>query len=101
MTHDWNRTVEVPASDLAGMLLWCFRYALGRQTYAPSDVAGWWYRWTDVLPSEYLRQCAEDVAREDRVYTGGIHGLGHECDQRTWRELAAWCREELARREDR
>jgi hypothetical protein len=96
--HDWSRAVAVPARDLAGMLLWCMRYAMGRCTYAPSDVARWWKQWADAIPDDYLRQCCDDVARADRVYSGNVHGLGHECDQRTWRELAAWASDELRRR---
>jgi hypothetical protein len=58
---------------------WAFRYALGRMTYAVSDVAMALHAHKHRLP-ERVREtiCREITEAEERG------GLGHECDQRAW-----------------
>lgn len=87
--------VAVAPRDLATLLLWAFRYALGRETYAPSTVADLWRAHAAVLPDESLRQCVDDVCRGHDAGT-----LGAACDARTWSELGGWCAGELMRRRD-
>lgn len=79
------------------MLFWAFRYALGRRTGVPSEVAGCIEAHITELTSRNLHQIAgEIVERRDRL--DGDMWLGDDCDVKTWLDLLVVIYEELARR---
>lgn len=60
----------------ADVLFWAFRYALGRRTYAVSDVAEELAAVADRLP----RPMREMIIRE----ISECNDLGHHCDREAW-----------------
>ena len=76
-------THSVPQPELALMLVYSFRYALGRMSTGPSAVADLLARYGHVLPDWQRDQICGDIAH-------AIEGdaAGHDCDVAVWREVA-------------
>ena len=68
--------------DLALLLVYAFRYALGRRSSAPSDVAGMVLRYRHALEPWEVAQICEDATRAIHTNTAG-----DPCDVRTWQAL--------------
>lgn len=68
----------------ADVLFWAFRYALGRMTYAVSDVAMALHAHKHRLSPRMREMICREITEADER-----GGLGHECDQRAWREVQA------------
>lgn len=64
-------------------LLYAFRYALGRMTYAVGDVAGALIEHKERLRPDWRRQIVQDI---DNAIANG--GAGMRCDIEKWREVA-------------
>ena len=77
----WSHKVSGP--ELATMLMFSFRYALGRRSTAPSAVADLLRTYGHVLPPWQRDQIANDIRIAIR---DGF--AGDTCDERTWREVA-------------
>jgi hypothetical protein len=82
------KTYRLPAEDLRTMLIYTFRYALGRRTSAPMDAARFVRTWGVVLHPEDVDQIVRDIERavESRH-------AGDPCDVAEWQALAAFLRE--------
>jgi hypothetical protein len=65
------------------MLLFSFRYALGRRSTAPTTVEGWLVQYAHVLEVWHRRQIVDDI--EGAMKAGWA---GDECDRETWRRVA-------------
>lgn len=65
------------------LLLYAFRYALGRRTGAPSDVAATIRAHLDVLPDWMLAQIVRDIGRAIDAEQAGA-----PCDVDEWTRLA-------------
>ena len=75
-------------------LMMAFRYALGRQTYAPTMIAEEIRCNMRKLSTDYLGIMADQIQHEYEY-----DGLGEDCDVRTWMELQRDIEKELGRRE--
>jgi hypothetical protein len=94
MDHDQGQTKRVETGS--HMLLWAFRYSLGRQTYCPSMVRDELRRAWSKLAEEtrycILRDLREEIERDsDESPT-----LGDACDRKAWREFYEWASEQEA-----
>lgn len=74
----------IPESDQRDLLIYAFRYTLGRATYAPHTVVA------------VLKRCWKDLSSHDRELFKReirealeINRAGHECDKAAWREILA------------
>lgn len=72
---------DIPLNPV--FLLYAFRYALGRVTYAASDVADALIANRDALTLDWRRQIVQDIrlAIDDGR-------AGHACDVARWQEVA-------------
>jgi hypothetical protein len=77
----WSRQVSIP--ELASMLIMSFRYALGRQSTAPSAVQSLLGVYSDVLQPWQKEQIVRDI---EQAIEGGFAGM--DCDIATWTEVA-------------
>lgn len=73
--------VSVKLPDV--FLLYSFRYALGRMTYAVGDVADQLIAYRDILQPDWRQQIVQDI--HNAIENGAA---GHECDVKRWREVA-------------
>lgn len=65
------------------VMFWAFRYALGRHTYAVSDVAGYLIKHkADIQPTTRSMIVREIKEHFDRYGDGGW-----ECDRRSWDDV--------------
>lgn len=64
------------------IVVFAFRYALGRRTYAPSLVAGYITEHLDSFTEHELNQMADEIEDAER---DGL--LGDACDAAVWLEL--------------
>ncbi len=86
--------LPVPPSphDLGTLLLFSLRYALGRRSSAPSDVADMVRRYWGAADTAHrgflLRDLREGFERAFRLGDGS--DLGDECDRQTWAALLIW-----------
>lgn len=64
-------------------LIYAFRYALGRMTYAVSDVGDALIANRDALTPDWRQQIVQDI---NNAIAGGY--AGHACDIERWREVA-------------
>lgn len=64
-------------------LLYAFRYALGRMTYAVGDVADQLIAYRDILQPDWRRQIVQDI--HNAIENGTA---GQECDVERWRAVA-------------
>lgn len=64
-------------------LMYAFRYALGRMTYAVADVAEQLVAYRDILPADWRQQIVQDI--HNALENGNA---GHNCDAERWREVA-------------
>lgn len=78
--------VAVRRESLRLLLIYAFRYALGRQTSAPADMQELIRTHVGVLSLHDRIQLADDIEAEGTR-------LGHErIDAPGWRDLATWLR---------
>lgn len=64
-------------------LMYAFRYALGRMTYAVGDVADALIANRHLLRADWCRQIVQDI---DNAIANDA--AGHACDVERWREVA-------------
>jgi hypothetical protein len=76
--------------DLGALLHYAMRYALGRMTYAVSDVARLMRTHWHEVDSNGREQIAEDLRLEIQRAERRGKPLGMECDHRAWCELRDW-----------
>lgn len=81
--------VSVPAWGLANLLVFAFRYALGRQTMAVPLVGALLREYGHVLSGWQRQQMIDDI--REAIAQGRA---GASCDERVWRRVAARLREE-------
>ena len=86
---DPQSRANVPAHTMWSLLLYSVRYAMGRQTGAPSDVADWVRAYRSSLTDWQIKQIAEEVAEELQRCEKKGHHLGAEIDHKTWTCLVA------------
>ena len=91
--------VVISTTDLWGWLLFSMRYMFGRMSYGPSMIMGDIRRHAVHLTDYQIQQMGREVETELRLAANLGHPLGMECDQREWELFAAWCRDEVARRQ--
>lgn len=88
---------------LEAILIYAERYALGRRTYAVTDVASYLKPRIQQISTKTLGVLNEDLqSMADKVAQTGIDGLwGMACDKREWQKLWSAVKVELAiRREE-
>ena len=78
----WVQTYEVPDSEIALMLLFAFRYALGRRSAAPSDVRDLFMRYGSVFPPYQRQQIVRDIRHAIET-----NSAGDDCDVDVWRQV--------------
>ena len=79
-------TIEVKPNEFEAIIVSAFRYAIGRQTYIPSIVAGFI---TPLLP-ELSDDCLTVICKgiEDKRMSEGRNPLGHpQIDAPIWNNL--------------
>ncbi len=69
---------------LDSLVLFAFRYALGRMTYAPYEVIRAVKKHSDILSQNTKSLIVKEI--KERV-SQGMKGLGWDCDARAWIEL--------------
>lgn len=75
--------IELTNSDLENLLLYSFRYALGRSTYAANDVADLINDYSFILSEQTKSKMVEEI--EDAVLN---KSAGTYCDVECWEKLA-------------
>lgn len=82
--------IKIEALELGTLLVCSVRYSIGRKSYMPSIVADNVRRhWRD-LENGARQAIRQDVADAIRDHEAGYRSLGWDCDQKTWRDLAAF-----------
>lgn len=77
-----TRTPLIPDGDQRDVLIYAFRYALGRATYAPQTVVAVLKRaWPDLSDAD--RRLYQREIR-DALEAGNA---GHRCDQAAWESI--------------
>jgi hypothetical protein len=76
--------VMTDRETLDSVILFAFRYALGRMTYAPYDVIRAVKNHSDILSQNTKNLIVKEI--KERV-SQGMKGLGWDCDARAWIEL--------------
>lgn len=86
----------IPIDDrLEGIIVYAVRYAIGRCTYAVSDVCGFVSGLISHLETNTLRVILRDIEeRKD-------FELGMDCDRKEWRALQIKIRAELEKRDEK
>jgi hypothetical protein len=84
-------TQPVDVDDLRSLIIYSVRYAMGRQSYAPSEVQAIARKHRSVMRPHELRRMAYDID------TRGF--LGSRDDHAEWRAFASWCVAEADREE--
>lgn len=79
---------EHVGAEADGVLWMAMRYALGRATYAPTEVLWAIQAHAHRLPTIQREQMAAEI---DQAITG--HAVGMDCDVRTWEQAAAVLRQ--------
>ena len=84
------------------ILVYAERYALGRRTYAVSDVCDYVKPLIPQLSKKCLTNLNDDFqSMSDQVACTGIEGLwGMDCDKRDWLQLWFAVKHELRNREE-
>jgi len=76
--------MKINEEQFRDMLIYAFRYALGRCTYAPHDMVKIIWRNREGLSNAdrdlFIREIREAIERDM---------AGHECDKRAWEGLLA------------
>lgn len=88
---------NVSPHDMGSMLLWSLRYAMGRRSTAPDDVAGCVQRYWSLSDDAHRRFLFRDLHEEfERAFRCGDHrNLGDRCDVETWARLLFWMRDRV------
>ena len=88
--------------DLETILIYAERYALGRRTFAVTDVCDYIKPLIPKLSKSTLVALNNDLqAVSDQVSRTGIDGLwGMDCDKREWLQLWFLIKHELRNREE-
>jgi len=82
--HIAHEKMPIPAEHLDDVIVYAFRYALGRVTHAPDTMAQVLKAvWHD-LPIETRLRIRQEIA--DAITDGRA---GHDCDVASWREVLA------------
>jgi len=79
--------VPVNVNDLQMLLAVAMRYSLGRRTYMPGLVQNLIKTHREVFSNANLRQLAEEITTEHRVYKGD---LGDPADTKGWLDFCDW-----------
>lgn len=93
-THDVDQAgpfVQVHPEDLQMLTISAVRYAIGRATYIVGETADFVMRmWPHLGEARAIiyRDVAEALLRQDQHPERRI--LGHDCDERAWRDLHRW-----------
>lgn len=89
MAEAYNKRVSIAPNTLWLLLLYSMRYALGRMSSAPSDVADRIRVYSKHLEPSQVAQIANEV--EEALRQCEIRGelLGQRCDHDTWSRLVA------------
>lgn len=74
-------------------LFYAFRYALGRQTFAPSTVVENIKHNIDNITEQDIQAYIKEIKEQE------LSGYGMECDRSTWKGLSNYLKEELKKRE--
>jgi hypothetical protein len=77
-------TTTLPTEDLADMLIYAFRYTLGRRTYSTSTMSEHLRTYWEALPLPWQQLVQREIreAIESKC-------AGDECDIQTWRTVLA------------
>jgi len=77
--------IQIGQNNVEFILIFAFRYAIGRMTYAPSILLEELKRnWNEFGPGT-KKQIKDDIIRQKE-----IDGLGMGCDQKLWLEILEW-----------
>lgn len=74
------------------IIIYAFRYALGRQTGSVSDVCDCIKENVDSFKSWELQQIINEIKEYEEMHNGK---LGMECDKQTWYNLIEWLEERI------
>ena len=90
--------IKLSSQDLATLLLCSMRYAIGRMTYMPSNVARMiresWGKLSQNDRDLLKRDLKDEIQFRERGFEDDQwKGLGHECDYHTWHDLMKWMEE--------
>ncbi len=86
------REVNLSPEELGTILAYSMRYAMGRMTFAPSEVAELIRRIWPVLGYKQKFILFRDLCEQFRRAwdAGDARCLGMECDAQTWASLLIW-----------
>lgn len=84
-----KKDASIDPNTLWCLLLYSMRYALGRMSSAPSDVAEWIRSYRGHLEPWQINQIADEVEEELRRCESQNRLLGHRCDHQVWTRLVA------------
>ena len=73
------------------IIIYAFRYALGRMSGSVSDVCDCIKENVDNFKSWELKQIIEEIKQHEELYGN----LGMKCDRDTWYELIEWLEERI------
>lgn len=80
------------------LFLYALRYAMGRRSAAPSDVANaikeHWPNLCQQAKTFIRRDLSEEIERDDRCRETGSKILGDDCDRQTWDSLLQFIEQE-------
>lgn len=79
--------IPVVDRDLETLLLYAVRYAMGRCSAAPSQVAGMVRTYRDGLSPHREQQISAEITEELRRCEEAGTTLGDACDHATWTQL--------------
>lgn len=80
--------VPIPQDHLRDMLIFSFRYALGRRSTAPSTMDSHVRRYEQHIPVWMKKQMIGDI---EYAVKNGL--AGDDCDVEEWERLAGWLKE--------
>ena len=85
--RSFKHSTKIDDSDLSILLVFAFRYALGRMSTAPSIVSGLLRRFAEFLSPEQRGQICRDIAKA--IDAGHA---GHQCDVAVWQDIHDYLR---------
>lgn len=85
--------IQIDKNDLQDLVIYAERYAIGRMTYAPSDVSRIIIKYLSDLKLSVIKILIQDIKQESER-----NNLGEECDKVTWLNLLNILEKELEER---
>ena len=86
--------INIKNDELEALLIYAQRYAIGRMTYAPTEVATLVRKYMPYATTGALNILIQDIEQQTDVDM-----LGEECDKKMWLALLETLKNERARRQ--